>query len=362
MPQGKTIKRWARTMAAVLLFLLLFLLFWRTASYTLRPNDENVRTRLEGFYAEEAGSLDVVFVGSSAIYSFFSPLRLWHETGISSYLYATPNQTIPMIRYILEECRKTQPDALFLIELRPMLASEEDKQAIRADLRRLTDNMPYSLTRSRLIGELAEPSERLSYELDLIKYHENWKNWQDFDLTFTWGKKDPMKGWNFVSAYEPLLLENRKHVNGRISAGGENEADLRELLSWCKDQSVRAVFLTTPFALSRRQAKIYNSVGDIVEEYGYPFWNYCRKIDEIGLDAGTDYYDFRHTNTLGAVKCTNYLGKDILEWFEENGWKPSEKTEVCRSDWERCWQSYQRFEAESAALIRWKIQNGEAGQ
>lgn len=348
--------------AAVLLFILLMAFFYRTAAYSLRPDDEGVRTRLEGFYGEEENSLDVVFVGSSAVYSVFSPMRLWADTGIASYLYATPNQTVPMIRYILEECRKTQPDALYVIELRPMLASEEDKKNIAVDLRRLTDNMPYSLTRFWLIRKLASPQEQLSCQLDLVKYHDNWKQWNRSDLTFSWGSPNPLKGWNFVSVCEPIEERNWRHVNARIPVSEENEADLRALLDYCTDEGIRAVFVTTPFALSRAQAKQYNYTGDIVAEYGFEFWNMCRYVDEIGLNFGTDYYDFRHTNTLGAIKCTEWLGQRLSEYMIQEKIPMGRMSESCLADWEACLMQYEQAEAESAELIRQKIREGRWGE
>lgn len=342
----------------LLAFGLAVLCLYRVLAYSLRPDDEGVRTRLEGFYGEEEGTLDVVFVGSSAVYSFVSPLRLWKETGLTSYLYATPNQTVPMICYILEECRKTQPDAVYVIELRPMLASEEDKDVVAVDLRRLSDNMPYSLTRYRLVRELAPRTEDgLSYMLDLIKYHDNWKNPGGFRLTLGWGRENPMKGWRFADGWEPVEGSDWGNVNARIAATPENEADLRELLDYCREEDIRAVFLTTPFALSRTQAKIYNYVGDIVEEYGYPYWNLCRRLEEMGLDFGTDYADFRHTNTLGAVKCTAYLGRLLQEYERENGQAETAGANAAGA-WQACWEQYEPLEEESVRRIREKIENG----
>ena len=351
-------KRWARRLGAAALFLLLAALFYRTAAYSLRPDDEGVRTRLEGFYGEESGSLDVVFVGSSAVYSFFSPLRLWKQSGLTSYLYATPNQTVPAIRYILEECRKTQPEALYVIELRSALASEEDKIAIENDLRRLSDNMPYSRTRSRMIAALAPRDEWASYEFDLAKYHGNWEGFDWSNLTFFWKKENPLKGWNFVSAYEPIEWQDWSSVNARIPLSEENEAELREVLAWCRDNGVRAVFTATPFALSRRQEKLYRAVSDLVEEYGYEFWDLNRCVEEIGLDFQTDYYDFRHTNTLGAVKCTEYLAKELSKYFAKNGISAKKRNEA---QWAAWFEAYEPQEQASISQIMEKIKNGEAG-
>ena len=171
-----------------------------------------------------------------------------------------------------------------------------------------------------------------------------------------------MKGWSFVSVYETIEKRDWKTVNARIPASSENERDLRELLCWCQENRLKVLFLATPFALSRRQEKIYNSVGDIVAEYEYEFWDLCRRYDEIGLDFATDYYDFRHTNTLGAIKCTDYLGRELLKYCEKNAVVTGRSDERQQAQWEDCWKQYQPMEEESVRLIRQKIQNGEMGQ
>ena len=83
-----------KPLALTLVLLCALLVFLHTADYTLRPDDEGVRTRLEDFYAQPRDTLDVVFVGSSAVYAFFSPLRLYDRTGLTSALYSTPNQSV----------------------------------------------------------------------------------------------------------------------------------------------------------------------------------------------------------------------------------------------------------------------------
>ena len=129
-----------KPLALALVLLCMLMTFLHMADYTLRPDDEGVRTRLEDFYAQPRDTLDVVFVGSSAVYTFFSPLRMYDRTGLTSALYATPNQSVPMLRYILEEGRRRQPNALYVVELRSMLASHKDNlHILSADLRRLTD-------------------------------------------------------------------------------------------------------------------------------------------------------------------------------------------------------------------------------
>ena len=286
---------------------------YRTLAYTLRPDDEGVRTRLEGFYAEAPGSLDAVFIGSSAVYAYISPPRLYLDTGIRSYLYATPNQSVEMIRYAIRECRRTQPDALYVIELRAMLSSAQDREAIAADMRRMTDNMPYTLNRMQMIHDLAPEKDRFSWYFDLVKYHERWKEAHMEDVRWTWGQRNEWKGWSFSQCTQQIELRDYGRINARILPDEENEEDFRQLLAYCKEQNVSAVFLATPFPVSRRQVKIYNAVGDMAAESGYPFWNLCREFSRIGLDGDTDFADEHHVNTQGALKTTRYLEERFPE-------------------------------------------------
>ena len=337
-------------LALTLALLFALLLFLRTADYSLRPDDEGVRTRLENFYAQPRNSLDVVFVGSSAVYTFFSPLQLYDQTGLTSALYATPNQTVPMLRYILEEGRKTQPQALYVIELRPMLASHEDNLLISSDLRRLSDNMPWSFNRARCIETLAPDPDKLSWHFDLIKYHDRWTEIKFSDIRMKWGKPDENMGFPFDTHREPVQEQNWSAINALISPEPENEVALRDLLETIRSWKLNALFLATPFSLSREQEKKYNAVGSILAEYGYDFINMNRLYTELKLDFERDFSDFRHTNILGAIKCTDYIGKVLAERRTPFGNED-------RAEWQKALTLYRQKERAAVAAIQEDLQH-----
>ena len=335
-----------KPLALALVLLCMLMTFLHMADYTLRPDDEGVRTRLEDFYAQPRDTLDVVFVGSSAVYTFFSPLRMYDRTGLTSALYATPNQSVPMLRYILEEGRRRQPNALYVVELRSMLASHEDNlNILSADLRRLTDNMPWSLNRARCIESLAPASDRLSWHFDLMKYHDRWPEAGVSDLRVRWGKADDSRGFPFDTRTEVIRAEDRSAVNAVIAPEEENEIALRGLLEYLRERELNVLFVATPFALSREQEKKYNAVGRIIDEYGYDFIDMNRLIPELGLDFETDYSDFRHVNILGAIKCTDWIG-DILKERKT----PSRLEN--RADWVKALSAYRQGEKEAVTAAK----------
>ena len=334
-----------KPLALALFLAFTLLVFLRTADYTLRPDDEGVRTRLEGFYAEPGNTLDVVFVGSSAVYEFFSPLHLYGETKLTSVLYATPNQSVSMLRYILEEVRRTQPEALYVIELRPMLASHEDNIQNAADLRRLMDNIPWSLNRARCIEALAPDSDTFSWHFDLIKYHDRWAEVKASDLRLKWGKPDKNKGFAINTETEIIQDRNWLTINAAIAPEAENETALRELLEFIQKRDMNVLFVATPFSLSREQEKKYNATGKIIDEYGYDFIDMNRLYAELALDFETDYSDFRHVNILGAIKCTDYIGSVLQERILPSG-------RADQAEWDEAFAAYRQEERTAVTTMK----------
>ena len=91
----------------ILLAIYLGLVSLKFLSYLYRPVTTS-RMNVCGFYAEPENSLDVVYVGGSACYRYWEPLKAWKDYGFTSYNFATDAIQPQVIKYILEEIQKTQ--------------------------------------------------------------------------------------------------------------------------------------------------------------------------------------------------------------------------------------------------------------
>lgn len=54
----------------------------------------DMTNKIGGFYNEQENQFDVMFFGPSHAYAAFSPLVIWEETGIKSYVFATQQQPL----------------------------------------------------------------------------------------------------------------------------------------------------------------------------------------------------------------------------------------------------------------------------
>lgn len=306
---------------SAIVFVCIFLTVLTPLTYIIRTNGE-VKDIFTGFYAEEENSLDVVMIGSSPVYPFYSGAKIWGEQGITCYPLSSHVQRPSAALPLLKEAYKKQNPEVVVFEMRMYTMEDGDMESNMAYARGVTDNMKYSLNRIYAIDRLvSEPSERYTYYFDIFKYHSNWKTLilPDQLACFRYEKKNPLKGFVIKDEVGPLEVERIPtctDLSEKMPIPAEQEERLYELLGYLKEQNQKALFIVSPYRIEPEEQEMYNYMKPIINSFGYDFVNMNEHYEEIGIDFETDYYDYGgHVNTLGAEKCTAYLGK-LLEQFE----------------------------------------------
>lgn len=308
-----------RKAAGTAVFLAIAVVLLAAASYLVRPGKDVIEmSRFRGFYAEPEESIDVIFTGSSAMYRFINPLQLWEEYGFTSYSMTSPSQPIAVTKYVMDEVEKTQSPQLYVVECRRLFEKKTTPNA--KSIRWTTDAMKYSLNRFQAVRELTaeKKKNKLSYYLDIIKYHDNWEqvNKESVEICIN-GLKLNGKGWYERTDWKEGLSEPELVAEDEKLAITEYyEGLLRELIAKCKSEGKEVLFVLSPYQMPEKAQKMANYVRDIVEESGYQFLDCNRYYDEIGIDFSTDYYDWKHANSIGAEKTTRFIGKYITEHYE----------------------------------------------
>lgn len=332
-----------------IIFICIFLTILITLTYVIRTNGD-VKDIFNGFYAEEDDTLDVVMIGSSPVYPFYSAPKIWGEQGITCYPLSSHVQRPSAALPLLKEVYKTQSPQVVVFEMRMYTMEDGDMESNMAYARGVTDNMKYSLNRICAINRLVpEVSERYTYYFDIFKYHSNWKTMvlPDQLACFRYEKKHPLKGFVIRDEVGPLEEERIPtctEITEVMPIPREQEERLYELLDYLQEQEQQALFIVSPYRLEPEEQKMYNYMRPIIASYGYDFVNMNEYYQEIGIDFTTDYYDYGgHVNMLGAEKCTSFLEK-LLEQFG----LPDKRGEDGYQSWD---QAYERYLAESGQAI-----------
>ncbi len=352
-------KRWLEAVQAAV-FLLLFLLILLPVSYMVRTNGD-VKDRFAGFYAEEKDLLDVVMIGSSPVFPYYAAPKLWGETGIAMYPLSTNVQRPAAMRYLAEEAEKTQSPALYIFEMRMFTMEEAGLMENMAYTRGVTDNLRYSPQRIRTIrGLVPEDDEegRLSYYIDIMKYHTNWKM---LALPSEWANmfyrhSHPLKGYTFRDEVGPQPMPDCGGMEGTLAIPGEQEAYLRDLIAYLKENGQEALFIVSPYGESAKEQQMFNYMAGIVEESGYGFLNMNDHYDEIGIIFEEDFADYgSHTNAVGAEKCTDFLESYLQAHYA----LPDHRGDTVYESWDKSYELWKTRQDEAVRTIRERIANGD---
>ena len=338
----------------VVLFISIFIFLFIAVSYILRTNGD-VKDRFSGFYAEKDDTLDIVMIGSSPVFPYYVTPKLWGETGIAMYPLSSNVQRPVAMKYLVQEAEKSQSPALYIFEMRMFTMEDAGLMENMAYTRGVTDNMRYSYLRYKTIQAMVPEDHeegRISFYLDIIKYHTNWKmlvlpsEWANM----TYHKAQPLKGYLLKDEVGPLSTPDCVDAEGVDSIPAEQERYLKDLLDFLQTEGKDALFLVSPYGETLEEQKMYNYMEEIVSSYGYPFLNLNNYYEDIGIVFEEDFADYgSHTNAVGADKCTDFLRAYLQEHYDFK----DKRGDAVYASWDEAYLLWQQ-EDESAREKIWE--------
>ena len=112
--------------------------------------------RLIAEYYDSAKNHDVVFVGDCEVYENISPVTLWEEYGISSYVRGSPQQLIWHSYYLMEETLKYEKPEAFVFNVLSMQYGEPQSEAYN---RLALDGMKWSASKAQSVQAAMDEEE-----------------------------------------------------------------------------------------------------------------------------------------------------------------------------------------------------------
>ncbi len=302
----------------VIVFLCILAVLTRASCRLFRIQDYRVFQMLEGIKKEPAGTIDCVFIGGSNVYSYWNPLLAYEDFGFTSWTYAVPGQPNRIMKNMLIEARKSQPDALYVLSLngfkRMIFPVERIHMAV--------DYVGLSANKLNMIDILCDAheiplKERLEYLLPVIRFHSGWSTLtsEDFDHPLEELKGTVTGVKNFVKSTD----QSSKYIitDDRSELSEELLYYLNDLLDYCRDENINVIFTMVPQALGRmEEATQLNAVTDYVKAQGFTVLDQMQQAEDMSLDMKTDMRDHIHANIHGAIKYTAFTGKILKEMYD----------------------------------------------
>lgn len=302
--------------------------------------DRRIYQTVKGFYDEEPGSLDAVYIGASNVYASWQGPVGWSEYGIACYSFAIPAMPPRATMLMIEECRKTQPDALFIVNLNNY--KQDGLEVSVSDVHNVTNFLPMSGTKVKLINELAEAAgftgmDKAEFFLPFIRFHSTWNQLHTakFDKHLA-TLKGASSYSNFLGAAENVEHEF-SYSDKRFPLTEEQEQSLSDLVEYCQDENVKMLFVFSPQAISDvREVEQINTMKDYVVAQGFPILDMMEDIDSLEMDFASDFYNAMHCNIHGSLKFTYALGSYLMENY---GFR-DKRGDPAYASWDRAAEDY----------------------
>ena len=273
------------------IFLSIFVLITTLLSFVFTPKNNTKKAGMEelrpnGILSERKNSIDVLVVGDSESYTSISPMEMYEEYGITSYILGSDAQKIYQSYNYLLEAFKTQKPKVVLLETNTFY---ESKKIIS-------------------IGERYIP---------FIRYHNRWFNitLKDFYKTPNYTNRNVMKGYYFIRYTNPMKESKPKYMwksEQRKEIPDDEEYYIRKIYEECKKNGAELMFYSAPNHKNWAYNK-HNSTQDLADDLGIDYID-TNIVNEIDIDWKTDTKDVGdHVNYYGAKKVSSYVGKYLVE-------------------------------------------------
>ncbi|MEX1376626.1 MAG: hypothetical protein AB1Z23_04020 [Eubacteriales bacterium] len=331
-------------------FLCIFSVLLGSISYIVRP-DSDMKIRYAGFYAEDKDTIDAIMIGPSSVSPLIAAPYLWNEYGIAVYPLSTNAQPVASVKYIIEEARKTQKDALFIVDT-TMFMVETETLLTEPRIRNVVDNMKYSMTRFRAINEMVQDkSQRIDYYFDISKYHstilgEDGVEKGDFKY-FNFESPSTYKGYLFVEAVDLFEPINFSGIADTKPIPESAEIELQELMEYCTENEVNVLFITCPYIATEDNKMKHNYMASLANENGYEYLDFNDLYQAMNIDFERDFYNANHFNVYGAEKFSDYLGSYLVQNYDMKDKRGDEKY----SSWDESYIVWQEKAEETKEKI-----------
>jgi len=266
-------------------------------------------------YYDEVKEHEVIFIGDCEVFSNISPITLWEQYGITSYIRGSAQQLIWQSYYLLEDTLRYEKPKVVVYNVLAMKYNEPQKEAYN----RLTlDGMRLSVPKLRAIkASMMEDEAFITYLVPLLRYHSRWSELTEEDFKYMF-HRDTLSHNGYLMRIDTkpvtVVPKGKKLPDYRF---GPNSYDyLERMTKLCKENDIELVLIKSPSVYPYWYEEWDEQIVEYARENELTYINFLKYVDEIGIDYNTDTYDGGlHMNLSGAEKFTSYLGQLLKEKY-----------------------------------------------
>lgn len=328
----------ARRLIASVLFCALVAGVLTVASVILKParkgNDGG--STWPAYLSLERDTLDVVFFGTSHVFSGVDPATMWRAEGITSYVLGGPTQNMAVTYYYVREAVRTQRPRVIALEMTGVSYRVETHNTEFQQIN--VGYMPWSPNKLGAAWFATPEGERTSVLVDLYTYHSRWSQLSRED----WDVLGKDKDFEYLKGYMPKLKSREVTPTPYEPVGkAREEADtavernlphVLKIAEFCEANDISLLLFLTPTGPPRGYTYPMRQAANVVQAR-YPD---VRVLDLSepgaipGLSYETDFFDGGHLNDSGARKVAPVLADYLAETYG----LPDHRSDPAYAEWD----------------------------
>lgn len=322
-----------KRLLAVLIFVILLFTSCSVAQRIIKDKFlTDATTIVNGFYAEEKNSIDVVFVGSSNCFCSIDPSVLYEEYGIAAYNFASSSQTMNLSLLYVKEMFKRQKPKVVALEVNYLPQNSLQDVSDSSLMWGLTD-MPMSLDKIKCLSQCRSTidGEYISYLFPVLRYHTRWKDLYKKD--FVYRKEDKTcytKGYmGSQDIYTEMINFPSYYEEGYSWIEDDVMACFQEIYDLCKKNGAELILFKSPReGWYQYETTVVQELADIKQ---IPYVDYNLLTETLGLQDVQYFRDYEHLNDAGAYIVTKDFGEKLKMLYP----LPDRRTDEKENAWDR---------------------------
>lgn len=325
-----------RPLFRIIGFLIIFSIFFAyTTQVFTRKWGYQAQTTI--FYQQPEDSIDVLFLGASGFDWGVSPLILWEETGVTSYVRAIGATTSSMIYYyFLESLKYQNPDIVVLDAYHLVRYWNIDDN--EPSYRRSFEPLDFSLIKLKALFDISKNSDFdtfISLLFPFFRYHSRWSELSKNDFVKTDNPEDLIFKGQFIGfeKYEIDYSDEFMAETNEAKGISEESRDYYEkIIEICNEKGIHVVLMSMPRLATADYAE-YNAVKTYAEENKLIFvdYNLPELMNAVGFEPEKEMIDSGHINTCGAQKFSSHFAQILAENYSLDDKRNDPKFEI----WDR---------------------------
>lgn len=296
--------------------------------YSLMPD---VLGWCRSFYSQKENSIDVLFVGSSNVYSNINPAILWNQAGIASFVLGSSDQPIWNTYYYVREAYKTQNPKLVVIDMLNLMLPYDYEDLSHAFQH--IAGLHFSRNKIEAIQASATRENWWDLAVGWPIIHNRWMDGNSSGTIYDhFGSME--KGYSPVffstlnNTYEYDYVPHVYYGIDEYKMTEKCEQYLRMIIEYCQSKGSEVLLLKTPYIIDERADGIYNQAELIAAEYGISAVN-MNKLD-FGFVYTTDLGDTQHLDFYGVEKVDGW----IVNYIKSNYTIPDRRGNKAYTSWD----------------------------